>query len=239
MIARAAPRPSPLVEGSFLRRVDPRAKLALALLVSFALMLRLPALLLFALAYALLVYAGGIAPQVRTQIRRVRWLLVLVFAVDWWLVGPVLAVEVTLRLAMLVSAFQLVMATTTPDELHRAFERLGLPESVALSLGVAQRTLSDLEIEWRRILEAQRARGLDFGGGPRPHRLSRWWSQSLALAVPAIVLATKRAWSVHEAAAVRGFGSPQRRVDREPLASRDRLLLAVSLCVFGLLALWR
>lgn len=239
MIARAAQRGSALAESSFLRRVDPRAKLALALLVSFALMLRLPALVLFALAYTMLVCVGGIAPQVLAQIRRIRWLLLLVFAIDWLLVGPVLAVEVTLRLAMLVSAFQLVMATTTPDELHRAFERLGLPESVALSLGVAQRTLSDLEIEWRRILEAQRARGLDFGSGRKPHRWCRWWAQSLALAVPAIVLATKRAWSVHEAAAVRGFGTPQRRVGRAPLPGRDRLLLAVSLCVFGLLALWR
>jgi energy-coupling factor transport system permease protein len=239
MIASAAQQPSALAAGSFLRRVDPRAKLGLALVVSFALMLRLPALLVFALAYAALVWAAGIAPHVWRQIHRIRWLLVVVFAIDWLLVGPVLAVEVTLRLAMLVSAFQLVTATTTPDELHRAFERLGLPESVALSLGVAQRTLSDLENEWRRILEAQRARGLDFGSGPRPHRLRRWWSQSLALTVPAIVLATKRAWSIHEAAAVRGFGSPQRPVDRTPLPNRDRLLLAVSLCVFGLLALWR
>ncbi len=230
----------PLAEDSFLRAVDPRTKLAIALLASFALMLELPGLAIFSLAFATLIGLAGIGPYAWAQIRRIRWLLIILFALDWFLVSPRTAVEVTLRLALLVSAFQLLTATTHPDELRRALERLGLPEPIALSLAVAQRTLADLELELRRIVDAQRARGIDFDGGRRSGRLRRWWSQSIAVAVPAVVMATKRAWSAHEAAAVRGFGAPRYHdATSDALPPRDRALLLGSVALFVVLAWWR
>jgi len=230
----------PVAEDSFLRAIDPRTKLAIALLASFALMLELPALAIFSLAFAALIGFARIAPYAWAQIRRIRWLLVILFALDWFLVSPRAAIEVTLRLALLVSAFQLLTATTHPEELRRALERLGLPEPIALSLAVAQRTLADLALEFRRIVDAQRARGIDFVSGPRHGRLRRWWSQSIAVAVPAVVMATKRAWSAHEAAAVRGFGAPRRRgAPSSALPGRDRALLMGSIALFVVLAWWR
>ena len=229
-----------VVEDSFLRRLDARTKLALALLVSAAVMLPLAPLAAFAAGFGVFVLAAGVGSRVWSPLWRIRWLLLVLFALDWAFVGPQLAVVVTLRLALLVTAFQVVLATTRPEELREALERLGMPERVAFSLAVAQRSLGDFEREWRRILEAQQARGIVFAvaGETRVQHLRRLWRQSPGLVVPAIVLATQRAWAVHEAAAVRGLGSAPAHRAPAPLGSRDRLLLAVAAAGFAGLSLW-
>lgn len=232
---------SGLVEESFLRRTDPRTKVLLALLVSGAVMLPLAPLAAFATAFGVLVAVAGLGARAWAALWRIRWLLLVLFALDWAFVGPELAVLVTLRLVLLVTAFQLVLATTRPEELGEALERLGMPERIAFSLSVAQRSLGDFESEWRRILEAQQARGIVFvvAGETRMQRLRRWWRQSLGLVVPAIVLATQRAWAVHEAAAARGLGSAPATREPAPLAPGDWLLLAGSAAGFAGLLLWR
>ena len=44
----------------------------------------------------------------------------LLFAVDWLFIGPAFAVLITLRLALLATAFTLVVATTSADEIRLA-----------------------------------------------------------------------------------------------------------------------
>jgi energy-coupling factor transporter transmembrane protein EcfT len=64
-------------------------------------------------------------------------------------------------------------------------------------------------------------------------------SSLVALTVPAIVLTTKRAWMMTEAAAVRGFDSPHRRPYQRLAMSRlDGVLLAASAAVTVALILW-
>lgn len=230
-----------MVEDSLLRRMDPRTRIVLALLVSVAVMLPLAPLAAFTAAYLACVAAAGVGARVREPLWRIRWLLLLLFVVDWLFVGLELAVVVTLRLGLLVTAFQAVLATTRPEELCEALERLGIPERIAFSLSVAQRSLGEFEREWRRVLEAQQARGIEFvvEGDTRGQRLRRWWRQSLGLVVPAIVLATQRAWAAHEAAAARGLGSAPASREPAPLPKSDLLLLAGATACFLGLTLWR
>lgn len=62
----------------------------------------------------------------------------------------------------------------------------------------------------------------------------------VALAVPAIVLATRRAWAMTEAAYARGFDSPRRRPYRRLVMSRlDWALLAGTAAIIVALLLWR
>lgn len=229
-----------VVEDSFLRRLDPRTRIALALLVSVAVMLPLAPLAAFTAAYLGFIAAAGVGARVWEPVWRIRRLLLLLFVVDFLFVGLELAVVVTLRLGLLVTAFQVVLATTRAEELREALERLGMPERVAFSLSVAQRSLGEFEREWRRILEAQQARGIEFAvaGDTRVERLRRWWRQSLGLVVPAIVLGTQRAWALHEAAAVRGLGSDPAQREPAPLAPGDRLLLAAAAACFAALVVW-
>ena len=223
-----------LVSPSFLRRVDPRTKLVLSLAASLAVMLPLRQLAGFLAAYLVLVVAAGLLRYVLAQVRRVALLLALLFAADWLFIGFGFALLVTLRLVLLVTAFSLLLATTTADELRRAFERLGISPRLAFALATACRSVDLLQGEWLAIIEAQRARGI---GASDDH--ARPWRQrlagSVALIVPAIVLVTQRAWALSEAAATRGFDSPVRRPARLlRLTWVDGLLLAAAAAVLML-----
>lgn len=229
-----------LSEGSPLRRVDARAKLALGLAASAAVMLPLAPLAVAVAAVALLVAWGGLLDAALAPLRRVAPLLALLFVLDWALIDLGFACLITLRLMLLVSAFTVLVATTTPDELRVALERLGLPARLAFALASAYRSLAHAEREWQAIVEAQRARGIaplaGDGGQPWRQRLA----DAVALVVPAIVLATQRAWSLTEAAVMRGLESPHRaRPEPARLPRFDRGLLASAAALLLALALWR
>jgi energy-coupling factor transporter transmembrane protein EcfT len=225
-----------VVEGSFLRRVDPRTKVALSLAMSAAVALPLPSLVLVVACFAGLLGVAGVARPAAAQLWRGRWWLAVLFLLDWSFVGIEFAALITLRLALLTSSFILVFATTTPDELRLAAERLGLPPRLAFAFATAFGSLGLIEREWRGILEAQQARGI---GGALARK--SWWrlrgadlTRVAALVVPAIVLATQRAWSISEAAAARGFESP-RRCSYHVLRLRavDHAMLAAAALVLG------
>lgn len=228
-----------VVEGSFLRAVDPRTKLLLSLSASAAVMLPLPQLTVFCACYVVFLAAAGIGGYAAAHVMRIRLLLCVLFAVDWLFIGFGFAVLITLRMALLVSGFSLVLATTTADELRCGLERWRLPQRVAFTFSTAYCSLGLLEAEWSGIVEAQRARGIfaaPSGTGWRHWR--RQLGDAVSLVVPAIVLVTQRAWALNEAAAMRGFESPQRRsfhVAR--LAALDFILLAgVAALLVGLFA---
>ena len=224
-----------LVENSPLRQVDPRVKLALGLCASLTVMLPLERLVIFMFVYALFLSLMRLLPTVALQIWRMRWLLIVLFVVDLWLVDLELAVAVTLRLTLLAGVFSLLTATTTPRELSLALENLHLPYRYAFSLGLAFQSLSLLDEEWRMIEEAQRARGI-WPVGKNLRQITNQLRNLVAFTVPAIVLTTKRAWMITEAAYARGFDSPNRRPFRTlSLRLRDWLFLGGAILILGLL----
>ena len=246
-----------LVENSPLRRIDPRVKLAIGLSSSLVIMLPLERLVAFMVAYLVFLAWARLLPTAARQVWRLRWLLLVLFILDVWLVNLELAVAITLRLALLAGVFSLLVATTTPRELSLALESLRLPYRFAFSLGLAFQSLGLIEDEWWMIQEAQRARSLEGGGllakgNARATRISLLqrlsaWSvltrrigDLVALTVPAIVLTTKRAWMITEAAYARGFDSP-RRVPYQSLkiSARDWICLAGVLLLIAGLFLWR
>jgi energy-coupling factor transport system permease protein len=228
-----------LVEDSPLRQVDPRTKLALSLCASLAVMLSLEKLAIFMVLYISLLLWARLLPEAARQVWRLKWVLIVLFAVDWIFVSLDLAVIITLRLILLAGAFALFFATTTPSELRLALEWLRVPYRYAFSIGLAFQSVGMLDDEWRTIREAQRARGA--------------WSQPtgwrdvtarvrdlVSLAVPAVVLTTKRAWGMTEAAYARGFDSPKRHSFRTLVLSwLDWRLLAGTLAVAAFLIFWR
>jgi energy-coupling factor transporter transmembrane protein EcfT len=218
-----------LVQRSFLRRVDPRTKLALSATATAALMLPLPQLAVFGAAYLVVALGAGVGRPLFTAVRRIAFLVAVLAVVGWAWIGPAFALLISLRLLLLAVAFTVFVATTTPDELHAALECMGLPARVAFVGAASFRLLPQLEAQWRGIIEAQHARGI------APVRVTwRDWRRGLAnavpLVVPAVVLATQRAWSITEAAAVRGLESPLRRPARRVrLQWIDGLLLVGAL----------
>jgi energy-coupling factor transporter transmembrane protein EcfT len=233
------PRKLALVEASPLRRADPRAKLALGLAASLAVMLPVERLALFMVAYAALLLWARLLPEAARQVWRLKWVLVILFVVDWLVVDLDLAVAVTLRLILLASAFALFFATTTPGEMRLALEWLRVPYRYAFSVSLAFQSVGLIDDEWRAIREAQQARGAWAPASGWRELLGRV-RDLVALAVPAVVLTTKRAWAMTEAAYARGFDSPRRRPYRSlAMGWLDWALLAGAAIVVLLLLLWR
>jgi energy-coupling factor transporter transmembrane protein EcfT len=211
-LVRNQPYTLALVENSPLRRADPRAKLALCLGASLAVMLPLERLALFMGLYLLTLAWARLLSVAAQQVWRLKWLLLALFLVDWIAVSLDLAVVVTLRVLLLTGIFTLVVSTTTPDKFRLALERLRVPYRYAFSISLAFQSINLLAEEWRAIYEAQRSRGA-FAG--RERRFSLRLGDWVALTVPAIVLTTRRAWAITEAACARGFDSPHRRPYRK------------------------
>ena len=78
-------------------------------------------------------------------------------------VGTVL----TLRFAILISAFQLFVISTQPRDLVHTMERARIPVDYTLMFLIALRFIPTLQMEGIRIHEAQLARGFDPGSGVR------------------------------------------------------------------------
>jgi len=238
---RASPRmPSlVLIAGSPLRAADPRTKLALSIFLSLSVMLPLQRLAVAMAFYTLLLAWAGLLPSALRQIWELKWVLLVLFVVDWLLISPELAMAITLRIALFASTFTLFFATTTPDELRLALEWLRVPYRYAFSLSLAFRSIGLLDEEWRAIREAQQARGAwtPLSGW---RNLKQQVADLVALAVPAIVMTTKRAWAMTEAAYARGFDSPHRRPWRDLAMQRlDWLLLWITSLFSAALLLWR
>jgi len=104
---------------------------------------------------------------------------------------------------------------------------------------LAFQSVALLDEEWRAIREAQRARGAwtPLSGW---RNIRQQIADLVALAVPAIVMTTKRAWAMTEAAYARGFDSPHRRPWRGLAMQRlDWLLLWITASFSAALLLWR
>jgi biotin transport system permease protein len=226
-------------EDSPLRSVDARIKLALVVVLTAAVMLSLPRLIVFTIGFVLFMIYARLLTEMLYQLRRIMWLLIALFALDWAFIGLDFSVLITLRVMIVVSCSALFVATTTPEELRQALRGLGVPYRYAFVLSLAFRSVPMMGAELRNIREAQQARG----ALPEYRGWRHWLDESgsvVALAVPAVVLAARRAWSLTEAAHARGLDSPRRVSLRDRRIDwRDGLVLALTITIMLILATFR
>ncbi len=228
-----------LAVDSPLRRADPRVKLALSLALSLAIMMPMEKLLVLLVTYGVFLAWARLLQVAGRLLWRLKWILLILFIVDWVLVSFDLAVLVSLRILLLSASFALVFATTTPSEFRLALEWLRLPYRYAFSVGVAVQSLALIEQEWRTIIEAQRARGA-WSPPSGWRRLVESVRDAVALAVPAVVMTVHRAWSMTEAAYARGFDAPGRKSFRQlRMGWLDWALLLAAGLLAAVLILWR
>jgi energy-coupling factor transport system permease protein len=227
-----------LVEDSPLCRADPRTKLFISVAISLVVMMSLDRLLIFLGIYALFLLWARLLIPTAQHVWRLKWVLLLLFAFDWWLISLDHAVIICARLILLTGVFALFFSTTTTRQLELALEKLRVPYRYAFSLSLAFQSLGLLDDEWRAILEAQSSRG----AVPETSSFWKFVSQAnnlISLTVPAIVLTTKRAWTITEASYARGFDSPHRRSYHTLAFSRLDIALITGTVVLIILLYWR
>ncbi|NLW73166.1 MAG: energy-coupling factor transporter transmembrane protein EcfT [Chloroflexi bacterium] len=228
-----------LEETSPLRKFDPRTKLFLSLCASVVVMLPLQRLFIFLGLYIIFIIWARLFSHFLKQMDKIKWILIILFLVDWLVVSLQLAAEVTLRLSVLTSVFTVLFATTTPSELGLALESLGFPYRFAFSINLAFQSLGMLEQEWQAIWEAQKSRGVLFDI-MNFRTLFTKVGDLVSLTVPAIVLATKHAWVITESATARGFDSPMRKPFHQlSYSACDWVVSIISAGLVSMLILWR
>ncbi|ANY06660.1 energy-coupling factor transporter transmembrane component T family protein [Pseudonocardia sp. HH130630-07] len=138
--------------------------------------------------------------RLRSVLRTLAVLLVLIGLVQWWLLGPDRALVIALRLVAAIGVATLFTLTTRVDDLVDAVER-GLgplrrfgvdPERLGLLVGLTIQSVGTLSGIAGQVRAAARARG---AGG-----------SVTAFAVPFMVRTLRHADALGEALAARGWG---------------------------------
>ena len=141
------------------------------------------------------------------QLKPIFIILILLFAVQWLMVGWQSGLLVVLRLCALMLVASLITLTTRSSDMIDALERrltwlyyLGInPAKISLALSLALRFIPVLAAITQEVREAQKARGLN--------------NSVIAVAIPVIVRTLKMADSIAAALEARAYDpqSPYRR----------------------------
>jgi energy-coupling factor transport system permease protein len=156
------------------------------------------------------------------------------------LVGsPVITLEaiiygaaMSLRLAVIISAFALLTLTTHPDDMMLALLKLRLPFKSVLVTSLATRFIPTLLDDLARVSDVQRSRGLELDRGRLTERIRNRSSVVMVLLANSL----DRAVQVAEAMESRAFGSGNGRTFYHDLSlnARDKVATVLSLLPLAL-----
>jgi energy-coupling factor transport system permease protein len=143
-------------------------------------------------------------------------------------VGALYGLAVGLRIVGMLFAGLAFLAVTTPEEFSRALRAFRVPPSATVTLTLAFRLLPVMFETSARALEAQRARGLEFG--------SNFLSQarrSLPLVVPVFLYSLRSADQLATSLELRGYRATTRPTPygARPASARDWGLAAAFVAV--------
>jgi len=226
-------------------RLDPRTKISI-LFASFvaSILFRHPA---YVLAILLLVCFHAAAARSLSNVRRLWWLMLLIFlfSVPIWalyaggqtrLWGKITTQSLQYGLAnalriqaMLVSGITF-LSTTKNEEIALGLARLRVPFAVSFTLSTALRLVPTLVGTASRVVEAQQARGLDLKRGRLRERVRR----HIPLLGPILLVTLRNANQLAMALEAKGFGA---RKDRSFLLDIRFSLVDWALMVLLLLLL--
>lgn len=242
------------IQPSWLTRLDPRVKLWFVLLGVMLCLFADPLGVLISVVVAahLILLAGGITGR---HLRRI-WtalspilIVILILqpifssgegAVVWSIgslvvtrAGLLIGVRYALRVAGAAFVVLTLVLTTPVDRLVRALEKLGLPYTWALTIGLALRYLGTLGDLYTSISEAQQARGWDLSQGRMLKRARAFIPTLVALIVASLRLSDGLALGL----AARGFGAsigrPRTVLDDIAMRRADWLAFAIASGAFA------
>lgn len=240
---------------SWLHRLDPRTKLALAL-CGCALLVMWHNIWLIV---ALLALTQGVLLSAGISRRRIGWVWKLtaptmgMIALMWTLfnrgTGPVLfqwwfiqvslanlaeAAAMALRLGALAFCIFCWLFSTDQETLVRGLVALGLPFTWGLTLAIALRYLPTMANAFRMISDAQQARALDLTQGGPLKRARAYIPITIAMLISAL----RTAQNLAHALETRALGASPRRTALHPIqmAAVDWVLIALALLTSAALA---
>lgn len=236
---------------TFVHRLNPLTKIAFCVAIIVAgIICGDPLLLLFMLALPVAgLLVAGMAGEIRQQLRMLLFVFAFLIVLTALTVrggtsygiggltvitgdGLVFGLVICLRLAAMFFAFMLLVGTTRPSDLvNTLVSRLRFPMDYALMLMITLRFIPTLQIEARKIREAQAARGFRAEG-------IRDISKSVSPTItPLLSNSIGRAGSLGHVIELRGYHSGAKiKFTEIPLRGVDLLaigLMAVSVAAYA------
>lgn len=234
------------VEGdSFIHRLDPRAKIIVAILYIVVIFLSksVTAFALLLLASGIFIAMTGLSfKMVLRSMRPVLFIILFTAVINiFWMTGDTLLVEfwvikiylegiinavlIVLRIALLITATSVFMTyTTTPLALTDALEQLLSPlkklhvpvHEFSMMMTIALRFIPTLIDETQKIINAQTARGADFSSGSLVKRAKAL----IPILIPLFVSAFRRADELATAMECRCYTGGEGRTRMNVLVSK-------------------
>lgn len=250
---------------SLIHRLDPRAKLLSTIL--FVVIIFLANNWITYLGLALFVGFGIYLSDIKLSffingVKPLIWLILftvllqVVFTAgdkvlfSWWVIviskeGLVNGAFIFMRFVLIIFMTTLLTLTTMPMSLTEAIEyllhpgkKIGVPvHEIALMLSIALRFVPTLMDETEKIMNAQRARGIDFGEG----NLYNQMKSIVPMLIPLFVSSINRAEELATAMEARGYKGGEGRTKFRQLTwqRRDTYLLGVYLAMTIFLIIFR
>lgn len=143
--------------------------------------------------------------------------------------------NVVIKYFTVIPAVFMFLVTTNPSELAASLNKLGVSYKVCYSISIALRYIPDVQDEFRKIKNAQEARGIEMSQkAPLLTRIKR----VAAIIFPLLFTCMDRIDIVSNAMELRGFGKYKKRnwYMEKPLTGMDYLTIAFSI-IFMVIAL--
>ncbi|MBQ8030446.1 MAG: energy-coupling factor transporter transmembrane protein EcfT [Butyrivibrio sp.] len=123
------------------------------------------------------------------------------------------------------------LTTTDPSELASSLNGIGVPYSISYSLEIALRYIPDVQDEFRRIKNAQEARGIEMSN---KGRLIDRIKNVATIIFPLLFSTMERIDVVSNAMELRGFGKKKKRswYSKKPLVFADYAVIAFIVLFF-------
>ena len=139
--------------------------------------------------------------------------------------------NVFIKYFTVIPAVFIFLTTTDPSELASSLNGIGVPYSVSYSLEIALRYIPDVQDEFRRIRNAQEARGIEMSNKGR--LLSRIKNVAVII-FPLLFSTMERIDVVSNAMELRGFGKKKKRswYSKRPLRFADYAVMVFIVVFF-------
>jgi energy-coupling factor transport system permease protein len=233
------------------QRLDPRTK-TLILVTTFVLSLMFNAPLPLAVILGLLLATSRWAMMPWAIIRMLLltglWFVVLsvliwpeyisqgqhIFkAFGFWITtdGILFGISMGLRITIMIFVASLWMFTTSPQKITASFLRMGLPYKAGMAVASTIRLIPLIAGEWATVVEAQRARGVDYKQGGLLQRAHK----STQILGPILLRSIDIAQSLAIAMESRAFGARKGRssIVQVQMIRTDIVVMIVSVVLIG------
>ncbi|MBR1669906.1 MAG: energy-coupling factor transporter transmembrane protein EcfT [Butyrivibrio sp.] len=128
--------------------------------------------------------------------------------------------NVFIKYFTVIPAIFIFLTTTNPSELASSLNGVGVPYTISYSLEIALRYIPDIQDEFRRIKNAQQARGIEMSS---KGRLTNRIKNTATIIFPLLFSTMERIDVVSNAMELRGFGKKKKRTwySKRELAPAD------------------